>query len=172
MSKLEKILYISTGGTIDKGYPRNIRGYAFEFQDPPAALQIFQRAKIGPFIEILHVKAFAKDSQEITEEDRAVIEKIVSENPVSRVLLTHGTDTILETATFLQKHFPDRIFVLTGSFLPAVFRDSDAEFNLGMALGAVQSIREPGAYVALQGLTERCDRLKRNLENGDFERIQ
>ncbi|CAJ0587029.1 unnamed protein product, partial [Mesorhabditis spiculigera] len=156
-----------------QGYPRNIGGYAFEFVTPPAALEILRRGRalhLGGN-QLTHIPAFAKDSQHVTDDDRKHLVEIIQSHPTfKKILITHGTDTMIETAKFLrtQSSLQDRIIVLTGSMTPAVFRDSDADFNIGMAWSAVQSLKEPGAYLAIQGIVANVENVERNLETGQF----
>ena len=85
----------------------------------------------------------------MTDEDRAKIFKAVSECSEENILITHGTDTMDQTARALSD-IPGKTIVLTGSLLPANFRESDAEFNIGCALGAMWSA-DPGVYIAMNG---------------------
>ncbi|XP_076442677.1 uncharacterized protein LOC143281358 [Babylonia areolata] len=88
------------------------------------------------------------------------------------ILVTHGTDTILPTATYLATHLhPHPVIVLTGAFLPERFKDSDADFNVGVAVGAMQGGLPPGVYVALGGRVWSWDRVTR-LESGQFVSVQ
>lgn len=143
-----KITFVQTGGTIDKDYPQGEthHGYNFEIKDPA-----FERMlkRINPKFEYEVVSVFKKDSLDITPEDRkrllAAVQKIQDE----RIIITHGTDTIYETAKELSS-IGDKTIVLTGAMLPEKFYDSDAVFNLGMAIGVVQ-VLDRGVYIALHG---------------------
>jgi L-asparaginase len=90
-----------------------------------------------------------KDSLDINEEDRDQISFAVNNLPSDKVVITHGTDTIRNTAERLSE-IKDKTIILTGAMLPEKFKNTDAEFNLGMAVGAVQ-ILEPGIYICLYG---------------------
>ncbi|MFM2415117.1 MAG: hypothetical protein RI911_810 [Candidatus Parcubacteria bacterium] len=138
-----------TGGTIDKHYPRGTthHGYNFEITDP-AVERILEISHISfPFTVTSLLK---KDSLDITDEDRALIVSSVSSSPRSHILITHGTDTVLKTAEALEAAHLPKVIVLTGAMLPECFKGTDANFNIGLAVGALQT-KEPGVYIALYG---------------------
>jgi len=143
-----KITFIQTGGTIDKDYPQGLsdHGYAFKIQEP-AVLETLERIK--PMYEIEMVRHMQKDSLDITEEDRVSIVELVSNTPNDKIIITHGTDTIGLTAESLSS-VKGKTIVLTGAMMPEKFRESDADFNIGMAVGGVQTLPS-GVYVALHG---------------------
>jgi L-asparaginase len=145
-----KITFIQAGGTIDKGYPENsgTHGYNFEIGEPAFA-SILEKFK--PKFEYDSMTVVRKDSLDLTDDDREQIFKAVQGCNEKRIVITHGTDTIAKTAERLSE-IKDKIIVLTGAMLPSEFSDSDAEFNVGIATGAVQSIEAPGVYIALYGL--------------------
>ena len=142
------ITFIQTGGTIDKDYPNdNIKhGYGFETGEP-AFREIV--ARIPHLCSFDFLEATQKDGTDLTDGDREIIRRTVEGCPSDRIIVTHGTSTMGKTASAL-KDIKGKIIVLTGSMLPAKFKGSDAEFNLGMAVGAVQIV-PPGVYVALYG---------------------
>ena len=150
---LMKILFIQTGGTIDKDYPKTSKGYAFEITTP-AVERILKRARPGFEYEVLPL--LQKDSLDISQDDRQLLKNTCIESPYDKIVITHGTDTIYETAVFLCG-IPGKTIVLTGAFLPERFKDSDADFNLGMAVSAVNNSPE-GIYVALSGLVKAINR--------------
>ncbi len=143
-----KITFIQTGGTIDKDYPQYLsdHGYAFKIQEP-AVLDTLERIK--PMFEIEMVRHMQKDSLDITEEDKQGILQVVEENKNNKIIITHGTDTIGLTAEVLSV-VKNKTIVLTGAMMPEKFREYDADFNVGMAVGAVQKL-PAGVYVALHG---------------------
>jgi L-asparaginase len=110
-----------------------------------------------PFVcrELLH-----KDSLDLTDDDRALIVDAVRKSESARVLITHGTDTMTQTAQSLLA-VPDKTIVLTGALAPARFNETDAPFNLGMAFAAVQ-VAPPGVYIAMNGTVFRGDRVKKD----------
>lgn len=143
-----KITFIQTGGTIDKDYPQGAinHGYEFEITDP-AFIPILARAK--PDFEYEIISVLKKDSLDITEEDRIRIYDLISSSVNNKFVITHGTDTIHLTAEKLSK-ISDKTIVLTGAMLPEKFYDSDADFNLGMAVGGVETLPY-GVYICLYG---------------------
>ncbi|MDD5362078.1 MAG: asparaginase domain-containing protein [Ignavibacteria bacterium] len=158
-----RILFIQTGGTIDKEYPKNIKGYAFEIGEP-AVKRILE--KINPVFEYEIVTLFRKDSQEITDDDRQKIFELCSNSAHDKIIITHGTDTIIETAKYLSQAV-NKTIVLTGAFKPERFKDSDAEFNIGTAIGAIQFLKN-GVYIAMNGEVLPHDNVIRNIEDGRF----
>lgn len=158
------ILFIQTGGTIDKDYPKSSGGYAFEFGEP-AVRRILDR--LNPSFTYDIITAFQKDSQEILQSDREKLLSIIQENSQKRIIITHGTDTLLETAAFLGDKFENRKIVLTGAMRPERFSNSDASVNIGMALSAVQ-VMDSGVYVCMHGILKSHREIKRNLQNGKF----
>ncbi len=148
-----EILFLQTGGTIDKDYlPREgNHGYAFTIETP-AYIPILERADVS--FTVAKWSTMKKDSLDITDTDRKQLAYDVYNCAHKRVVITHGTDTIGETATFLAEAGASmKTIVLTGAMRPEKFARSDADFNLGMAVGAVQ-VLPPGVYVALGGLVQ------------------
>ena len=108
-----------------------------------------------------------KDSLDMTDEDRSTIRRLSQACEEECVLITHGTDGMAKTALALQG-IPDKRIVLTGALQPAVFAQTDAIFNIGCALGAVQS-KPPGVYIAMNGEVFDADRVKKNAAANRFE---
>lgn len=108
-----------------------------------------------------------KDSLHITAEDRELLRAAIAAQPARHVLVTHGTDTMVETAQVLAS-ITDKTIVLTGALNPARFRGSDAEFNIGTAVGAVQSL-PPGVYIAMNGRVWDPRRVRKNVAANRFE---
>jgi len=160
-----RITFVQTGGTIDKDYPRASGGYAFELGEAAA-----RRLLDGwePSLTCRVRTAFRKDSTEVTDDDRAALAALIREDGGDRFVVTHGTDTMLETAAYLARHVSDRRVVLTGAMRPERFRDSDAALNLGCAVGAVQAVG-PGVYVTMHGVVGRHDEVRRNPTHHKFE---
>ncbi|CAL4096318.1 unnamed protein product [Meganyctiphanes norvegica] len=151
---MEEIIIIQMGGTIDKDYPRTKGGYDFEIGEP-AAKNILNRIRPTRSIISSTHSICRKDSQDITDHERVLLANKIEEGSEKRVIVTHGTDTLLDTARFLASHLKmaavtDVTVILTGAFTPEKFKDSDADFNLGVAIGAVQSVT-PGIWVAMNG---------------------
>lgn len=147
-----EILFLQVGGTVDKDYPQGEtdHGYGFHIGDP-AFLSILDRANLAYHWSQGYV--VRKDSLDMIEDDRVAVRARVTESYQEHIVITHGTDTIYETAEMLGT-IPDKTIVLTGAMLPEKFRDSDADFNLGMAVAAVQCLPH-GVYVALNGKVEQ-----------------
>ena len=158
-----KIAFIQTGGTIDKDYPKATGGYAFEIAEP-AVKRILQRVNLNFDWEIISI--LRKDSQDITEEDRQKIRDACENNAADKIIVTHGTDTMIETAEKLS-NIKDKVIVLTGAMKPEKFADSDASFNLGVAVGAI-NILEQGVYIAMNGKVYRWNKVKRDSQTGQF----
>lgn len=159
-----KILIIQTGGTIDKDYPKTNKGYAFEI-DEPAAKRVLENAFPGFEYEI--VSLLRKDSQEITQADRTEIKSYLENHSAEKILITHGSDTLIETALFLN-NLLGKAIVLTGAFLPERFTGSDASFNIGVAIGALNTLQE-GTFIAMNGLVFPANQVEKNTITGMFE---
>ena len=142
-----KIKIITTGGTIDKVYASGKGTLNFGFSDVPA------------------VKEMKKDSLQITEEDRQLILKACEKAKEDKILITHGSDTMIETAKFLSI-IKDKAIVLTGAPQPYKFRESDAEFNIGVAIGALNTL-DSGVYIAMNGRVYEWDKCEKQ-PNGIF----
>lgn len=158
-----KIAIVTTGGTIDKLYFD--AKSEFQVGDPQIG-QLLHEASVTPEYEIRAV--LHKDSLDLTDADRETIVSAVREAPSDRVLVTHGTDTMLVTAGLLQARIRDKVMVLVGSMQPALLRNSDAFFNIGFAFAAVQLL-PPGAYVAMNGRVFRPGHARKNVQLGRFE---
>ncbi|OWF43525.1 uncharacterized protein LOC110459616 [Mizuhopecten yessoensis] len=164
-----KILVLQTGGTLDKCYPKTILGYAFEIGEP-AVSRVLDRVKSSLAVEVKSVCRL--DSQDIRQEDRVKLAGACRETEVKRILVTHGTDTMLETADMLSKEQLDKIIVLTGSFLPETFKDSDADFNIGFAIGCLQTMTSIGVYVAMNGCVLPWSNCRRDSQTNMFGPIE
>lgn len=142
------ITFIQAGGTIDKDYlPNEVNhGYNFEIGEP-AYTDIL--AKVQPRFQFDFKSVVRKDSLDLTENDRELIKSHVETLDNDHIIITHGTDTIHQTAALLAT-IHGKTIILTGAMTPEKFRLSDAEFNLGMAVAAVQTL-PPGVYIALYG---------------------
>ncbi len=150
------------GGTIDKIYFDAKSSYQI---GDPAAAEILTRARVAlpPITSIIK-----KDSLEMDDEDRATVVKAVRESAASRLIICHGTDTMTKTAQVLDVAALEKTVVFVGAFLPAVFRDSDADFNLGFALAAATTL-PAGAYIAMNGKILPAASAQKNVAAGRFE---
>lgn len=157
-----KVKIFSMGGTIDKIYFDDLSSY--EVGEPQVA-EILREARVNFDYEVEEV--MRKDSLHMTEADRLLLRRRIEADPHRRILVTHGTDTMVETARHLQA-VRDKVIVLTGSLTPARFKGSDAAFNVGCAIGALQTL-EPGVYIAMSGRVFPADKVTKNREACRFE---
>jgi L-asparaginase len=155
-----------TGGTFDKEY-NELTGSLF-FKDT----HLSEMLRLGRSrIEVAISTLMMIDSLEMTAADRARIVAECGRAAESRILITHGTDTMVETAAALAAATADaRTIVLTGAMIPYAFGSSDGLFNLGSALSFVQAL-PPGVYIAMNGRCFNWDRVRKNRETGTFEDI-
>jgi L-asparaginase len=157
-----KVLVLTTGGTIDKVYFDATSEYEV---GEPTVPHVFREA--GVALEWRLEPLMRKDSLEIDEGDRLAIRRACEAARESRILITHGTDTMSVTAESLVG-LPGKTIVLTGALAPAHFRVTDAIFNLGLALGAVQSL-PAGVYLAMNGTVFEAGKVRKNRQAGRFE---
>lgn len=159
-----KLHIITTGGTIDKIYFDAKSDYQV---GEPVIGELLRKMAVGfPFtVE----SAMRKDSLEMTTEDRELIRRLASECTEDCVLITHGTDGMVATAAML-RGLEGKCIVLTGALQPAAFSASDAIFNVGCAIGAVQS-KSPGVYIAMNGEVFDADKVRKNVPQNRFEHV-
>ncbi len=141
----QAILVLTTGGTIDKNYFDALSEYQIVDSGIPALLREARVALPFRVVELMRT-----DSLELTDADRALIASAAREAPETRIVVTHGTDTMTETARMLAAEVPGKAIVLTGALSPARFAETDAPFNLGMAFATAQ-VAAPGVYIAMSG---------------------
>lgn len=139
------ILVLTTGGTIDKNYFDALSEYQIVESGIPALLKEARVALPQRVVEVMR-----KDSLELTDADRDVIAGAAREAPEAHIVITHGTDTMTETAKVLAAQVPGKTICLTGALSPARFAETDAHFNLGMAFACVQTA-PAGVYIAMSG---------------------
>ena len=152
-----------TGGTFDKTYDE-IRGrLSFADTHVPEMLRL-GRARVPVSVRTLMMV----DSLEMTDADRQVIVVNCAQCDETCIVITHGTDTMVETAAALAQGVTGKTIVLTGAMIPYAFGSSDGLFNLGSALSFVQ-ILPPGVYIAMNGQHFAWDRVRKNRETGVFE---
>jgi L-asparaginase len=158
-----RIAFLTTGGTIDKVYfDEKSR---FEVGETVVG-KILRES--GASFEFEVVPLMRKDSLDVSETDRRAIRAAVEVRPENRVIVTHGTDTMVETAQALVG-IPGKTIVLTGALSPARFQASDAVFNVGMAVAAVQTCPS-GVWIAMSGQVFPGDAVRKNRELNRFER--
>jgi L-asparaginase len=159
-----RIKFFTTGGTIDKVY----FDAKSEFEvGPPQVLEVVKDAHVTFDYDIQSI--LQKDSLDLTDADRQLVRQRVESDPARLVVITHGTDTMVETACAL-KGIPEKTIVLTGSMQPARFRVTDAVFNIGAAIGAVQSL-PAGVYIVMNGRVFDPSRTRKNRSENRFEQI-
>lgn len=159
-----KIKFFAVGGTIDKVYFDQKSTYKV---GEPGVHDILKEANVTFEYEcesIMH-----KDSLDMTRKDRKLVHDRIKADGNRYIIVTHGTDTMVETARVLEA-IPDKVIVLTGSMQPARFKASDAEFNIGTAVAAVQTL-PPGVYIAMNGRIFEPGKVKKNWEQNRFEEI-
>ena len=156
------IAVFTAGGTIDKVYFDAKGGYQV---GEPMVLELLRHARLASLPEVTEL--LRKDSLEMTPADRQSIRTAVEACEAAQILITHGTDTIVETARELAG-IAGKTIVLTGALQPGRFSDSDAAFNLGLAFGAVQ-LCPPGVYVVANGTVFPAARVRKNQAQNRFE---
>lgn len=159
---MDQLLIVTTGGTIDKVYFDDKSDYQV---GEPQIGRILQ--ELGVAFRFTVIPILRKDSLHITDADRELLRATIAAQPAQHVLVTHGTDTMVETANVLTR-IPDKTIVLTGALNPARFRGSDAEFNIGTAVGAVQSL-PAGVYIAMNGRIWNPTQVRKNVLENRFE---
>jgi len=161
---METILILTTGGTIDKIYFD--AKSAYEVGPPNIALIL---AELNLSISYRVVSLLRKDSLDLTDADRQLVHDQVAGSEERCILITHGTDTMVQTAEKL-KNIGHKTIVLTGALEPALFKTSDALFNIGCGLAAVQSLAD-GVYIVMSGRVFSWDNVHKNLQTNRFEPI-
>ncbi len=154
-----------TGGTFDKEYDE-ING-ALYFKDTHVP-EMLKRGRCRLDIHLLPIMMI--DSLEMTGADRQIILENCRKSVEEKIVITHGTDTMVETAEALGREIKDKTIVLTGAMVPYAFGSSDGLFNLGSALSFVQAL-PTGVYIAMNGRYFNWDNVRKNRERGEFEEI-
>jgi L-asparaginase len=158
------IRFITTGGTIDKIYFDEVS----QFEVGEAQIKHILTEGLVAF-DYDVVAMFRKDSLDLTDADRAKLHDYIASDDAERYVITHGTDTMAKTAAAL-RGLPDKRIVLTGALSPARFKTTDAVFNVGMAVAAVQIV-DPGIYLAMSGQVFAEGEVKKNRAENKFERV-
>ena len=159
---MQRLTIVTTGGTIDKIYFDDKSEYQI---GAPQIGEILRQ--LGVAFEFDVIPILRKDSLHLTAEDRELIRRTIGQQPHRHVLVTHGTDTMVETAQELLD-LPGKVIVLTGALNPARFQGSDAVFNIGCAVGAVQALPD-GVYIAMNGRVWDPRRVRKNRAANRFE---
>ncbi|HVH33911.1 asparaginase domain-containing protein [Tahibacter sp. UC22_41] len=159
---MQHLTIVTTGGTIDKIYFDDKSEYQI---GAPYIGDILSQLGVAFAFDVIPI--LRKDSLHITADDRELIRRTIAQQPHRHVLVTHGTDTMVETAQVLLE-IPDKVIVLTGALNPARFQGSDAVFNIGCAVGALQSLAD-GVYVAMNGRVWDPRHVRKNRAANRFE---
>ncbi len=159
---LQHLTIVATGGTIDKIYFDDKSAYQI---GAPQIGEILTQLGVAFAFEVIAL--MRKDSLHMDDADRDLIRRTILAQPHRHVLVTHGTDTMVETARALAG-IPGKTIVLTGALNPARFQGSDAVFNIGCAVGAIQALPD-GVYIAMNGRVWDPARVRKNREANRFE---
>jgi L-asparaginase len=159
------IRIIVTGGTFDKTYDEISGRLSFGTTHLPEMLRL-GRSRVETTIETLMMI----DSLDMTDADRARIAQSCIRCPETRIVITHGTDTMVETARVVAQVVSGKTIVLTGAMVPYAFGSSDGLFNLGSALSFAE-VLPAGVYIAMNGQHFLWNRVRKNRETGVFERV-
>ncbi len=155
-----------TGGTFDKEY-NELNGQLY-FKDT----HINELLKLGRCRVDVDIRTLMMvDSLEMTDDDRQLIARQCQNSDEDKIIITHGTDTMAETAAVLAKETSNKTIILTGAMIPYKFGSSDGLFNLGSALAFVQALPK-GVYVAMNGRFFTWDNVRKNKQTGGFEEIK
>ena len=161
----ERIRLFITGGTFDKEYDELAGRLFFKDSHLPEMLTL-ARCKLSVEIRTLMMI----DSLEMTAADRDLIIEQCRATPENRIVITHGTDSMAETARTLAAQLTGKTVVLTGAMIPYKFGSSDGLFNLGSALAFAQ-VLSPGVYVAMNGRFFGANQVEKNRQTGFFEEV-
>ncbi|MBC7966943.1 MAG: asparaginase [Fuerstia sp.] len=158
-----KLRFITVGGTIDKIYFDQLSAYQV---GAPGVERILLNLPVA--FEYTIESVLRKDSLDMTIADRQLVRLAVERCPEQHIVITHGTDTMIETARILIG-IPGKRIVLTGAMQPANFHDSDATFNVGMAIGVVITQPVPGVWITMNGQIFDPHKTRKNRARGVFE---
>jgi L-asparaginase len=159
------IRILVTGGTFDKEY-NELNGQLY-FKDTNVS-EMLRLGRCRLDVEVRTVMMV--DSLEMSDADRALIVQNCAKSPENRIVITHGTDTMTDTAAAVAAAVTEKTIVLTGAIIPYAFGSSDGLFNLGSALSFVQ-VLPPGVYIAMNGKCFPWDRVRKNRERAEFEEV-
>jgi L-asparaginase len=159
---MQPIRIFTTGGTIDKVYFDAKSTYQV---GEPNISRVLGELPLD--LDYTVTSVLRKDSLEMTPADRDVVVAAVLDAEEEHIIVTHGTDTMVATAQVLQEKVPGKTIVLTGALEPALFKTSDAMFNIGCAIAAVQSL-PPGAYITMNGRIFESGNVVKDVERSRF----
>ncbi|MFC1784769.1 asparaginase domain-containing protein [Candidatus Neomarinimicrobiota bacterium] len=162
----KKIRIIVTGGTFDKEY-NEISGELYFKNTHVQNMLELGRSRLDLNIRTLMMI----DSCDMDEEDRNIIVKNCEKASEEKIIITHGTDTMVETAKLLAKTIKDKTIILTGAMVPYTFGSSDGLFNMGSAIAFVQTL-PAGVYIVMNGQFFNWDNVRKNKKIGEFEELE
>ncbi len=163
---VESVRIIVTGGTFDKHYDEIKGELTFTETHVP---EILRRARVSVPVEVELNQLI--DSLYMQDENRHSVLQSCIKAPESKIIITHGTDTMTQTAQLLGNAEIDKTIVITGAMIPYKILDSDALFNFGTAFAAVQLL-PPGVYISMNGRIFNWNNVRKNKSRGVFEEIQ
>ena len=161
---MDQLCIVTTGGTIDTIYFDDKSD--FQVGEPQIGRILDE---LGVAFRYSVIPILRKDSLHLDDADRELLRATIAAQPARHVLVTHGTDSMVETAKVLAS-IAGKTIVLTGALNPARFRGSDAEFNIGTAVGAVQSL-PAGVYIAMNGRIWDPAKVRKNVDANRFEAL-
>ncbi len=160
------ILILVTGGTFDKEY-NEVKGVLYFRETHVPEMLKFGRCEL----EIQVEKLMMLDSLDMTEDDRIRIRKRCQMADMDKIIITHGTDTMVKTAKVLADSIDDKTVIFTGAMIPYKFGSSDGFFNLGSALAFAQCV-DHGIYICMNGTLFPWDNVRKNMDTGIFDNIK
>ena len=160
------VMIFITGGTFDKEY-NELDGSLYFNESHVAEMLKLARCETAHELRSLMMM----DSRDMTDADRKIILDNCKSTPCDKIVITHGTDTMVETAKLLAGHLKGKTVVLTGAMIPYKFGSSDGMFNLGQSIAYAKAM-PPGVYIAMNGHCFPCDNVRKNRSIGKFERIR
>ena len=166
MADKKYIKIFATGGTFDKEYDE-INGELFFKETHLHELLDLGRSQLNVKIETLMMV----DSLKMSKSEKNYIVEKCKEEKTDRIIITHGTDTMVDTAKLIAKNIYNKTIILTGAMIPIKFGSSDGLFNLGSALSFIQVI-DPGVYITMNGRYFKWNNVRKNNQLGIFERIE
>lgn len=161
------MLILNSGGTFNKRY--NPLNGELEVPYDNKAIEII----LNSFEKKIDLAGVVyKDSLEITLDDRKMLSHIILESKDEEFIIVHGTDTMNETAQFLDAMFDDRVIVLVGAMNPFEIDTIESSVNLGMAIGYAQAQQDCGVYICMNGFIDNFNKIRKNKKLGKFELVK
>lgn len=158
------MLILNTGGTFNKRY-NLINGHL----EVPFDNKVIETI-LNSYRENYNLAGLVyKDSLDMTTDDRKMMANIIAESEEKKFIIVHGSDTMDETAEFLDTVFDDRVIILVGSMKPFEIDKVEASLNLGLAIGYLKATESKGVYICMSGYIEQWNKIRKNREEGKFE---